>query len=229
MKKLIFPLASLFVLSMTSCASKWSEQQKASIRSIGAGDVNIRSNAFHKPDHSKSPNATSSVTTATGGGLIPALLGSLIDAGVTSAQNSAFKSQYGDVIPKLTDLSKSAPTSELRSALNATIKKDAFLGKRYSTSPSTKVDAYITSYGLVRGSKSKDKYKTLAYAITADLKIVSSEGKDLINLPFVTGVSKLEQTPRSISSTSLAQFKQEAAMDLAKKLQVQIDAKLGRE
>jgi hypothetical protein len=172
-------LVSLPVLFLASCANKLSEAQKSSLTQVMVNRPAVEAGDLKPADGTDSPNASTGVPMATGGGLIPALIGTAIDAGVTAHQSSQFKKQYGAQLDQVQAQIPRNPGPDLRERAAKVLKKDEFFGSRLVESGApNQFDGDLFSYGLVRYDRSEDQ-TVLGLQITCDVWLTDAKSKRL--------------------------------------------------
>lgn len=176
------PITIFVVLSLASCApGKLTEAQKASLERVTVYQPVVQAEDLKPVDGSESPNAASNVPMATGGGIIPALIGSAIDAGVTAHQSSQFKKQYGAQIDQVQARIPRSPGPALRERATRVLKKDSFFGSRYTENKAgNRFDGDLVSYGLVRYDRKNDQ-TTLGMDISCNVWLMDANSKKLFS------------------------------------------------
>lgn len=178
MKLRLLP-ALLPSILLASCASKLSEAQKSSLTQVMVNRPAVEATDLKPADGTDSPNASTAVPIATGGGLIPALIGSAIDAGVTAHQANEFKKQYGAQLDQVQAQIPRNPGPDLRDRAAKVLKKDKFFGSRLVESGApNRFDGDLVSYGLVRYDRSEDQ-TVLGMTITCNVWLTDAKGKKL--------------------------------------------------
>ena len=222
-------LLSLPVLFLVSCANKLSESQKASLTQVTAGHPVVEAGDLKPADGTDSPNAANSVPMATGGGLIPALIGSAIDAGVTAHQSSQFKKQYGAQLDQVQAQIPRNPGPDLRERAAKVLKTDAFFGSRYAeTGAPNRFDGDLVSYGLVRYDRSEDQ-TSLGMGITCNVWLTDAKGKKLFTRTLVGRSTDSHTIHDYAAKPSLVKTVYAQALDsFEQQFQALIDDQLGR-
>jgi hypothetical protein len=172
-------LAVLPFFLLASCASKLSEAQKSSLTQVMVNRPVVEASDLKPADGTDSPNAATTVPIATGGGLIPALIGTAIDAGVTAHQANEFKKQYGAQLDQVQAQIPRNPGPDLRDRAAKVLKKDEFFGSRLVESGApNRFDGDLVSYGLVRYDRSEDQ-TVLGMKITCNVWLTDAKSKKL--------------------------------------------------
>ncbi len=172
-------LLSAACLALTNCAAtRLTDAQKQSITSVSVAEPAVETNDFHAADGTDSPNASSSVPTATGGGIIPALLGAAIDSGVTAYQGAQFRKQYGEKLASVDAVVPRTIGVDLRKRAAVVLKKDAFFGPKMMSQSDTKFDGELLNYGLTRSYR-KDDQTYLGATVSLNVWLIGKDGKKL--------------------------------------------------
>lgn len=165
--------ASLCAISLSSCATKFTAAQKASLTSVAISGVTIRDEAYSDPsgaDHAAATNTTM----ATGGGVIGALIGQ----SVAATQNSIFKGKSKQHFAAV-----KANTPEISSLLSEKlaggIKNDPFFGQRLRGTSPNLIKSEVIRYGLVRSGKQDDGTLLLTPQVSVSFTLHGADGKKM--------------------------------------------------
>lgn len=226
--KLRFVLALALIAVLSGCATTWSDQDKAQLAAVSVAQPAVVPKAYHKPDATDSPGLAQSIPVATGGGAIPSLLGSAIDAVVTARQQHKFEetnAQYFDALAK--DLA-TPPTAELQAAINERLSTHQFFKSRLSDKNGAAFVAEIQKYGWQRSPLSKDNDILLRMRIIAKVSLKSPKG-DILWTSQIAGIAASAKHAQDIVNNPdfVAIGIKEAAQDLSWQLTGQLDVKLG--
>lgn len=222
-------IPSLSALLLASCANKLSEAQKSSLSQVMVNRPVVEASDLKPADGTDSPNASSAVPMATGGGLIPALIGTAIDAGVTAHQASEFKKQYGAQLDQVQAQIPRNPGPDLRERAGKVLKKDEFFGSRLVESGApNRFDGDLVSYGLVRYDRSEDQ-TSLGMQITCNVWLTDAKGKKLFTRT-LTAMSEDSHTIHDYAAKpSLVKKVYDQALDgFEQAFKSMVDAQMGR-
>jgi hypothetical protein len=168
------------------------------------------------------------VPTATGGGLIPALIGSAIDAGVTAYQAKQFKKQYGKSIEQVNTEVPRAIGDALRASAVTALKKDEFFGPRLRTDSSNQFGGELLSYGLQRYDR-KDDVTYLGAVVTLNVWLDDVSGKRLFKKSMTLKSQSSHPVEDYVGNKKLMKSVfNEAFDDFSHQFASMLDAKLGR-
>lgn len=217
------------VVVLSGCSTTWSEQDKAHLTSLSVTPATVAKDAYQKPDATDSPGMAQGIPQATGGGLIPALLGAAVDAAVTSHQQSKFEATEAQYLPEIAKAMTSAPTAELHRAVRQSLGQHTFFGARMSDKPGAKFTLEIEKYGLQKSplSKSQDDIK-LRVRIIAKAELKGANGDTLWSRSIAGVASRAKHAAEILKDPEfIAQGIQEAAIDFANQVITELEIKLG--
>lgn len=167
-------------LSLTSCATKFNEAQRASLSTVAVAPASLAKNAYKEPDGGDRAAAQSAsmvgATSGTGaiGGMVGALVGESIAAvqdGMYDSENSKYYSTIQQTTPN--------PAGIFDKRLNQRLAKDAFFGSRLKQESSNQFKTEVNHYGLVRASKTADGEIQVMPQVSATTTLVDGKGKKL--------------------------------------------------
>ena len=194
-----YTLISACTLLLSSCADLVNQINTLSnLDSIGVGSVTFKPSAYHDPKLSLTK--------------VDSVLGAF---GTSSDQLLA--SQLKRYYPKVEQLTNLSPSHLVRNSLNNALQKDSFFGSRYSENPRTKINIEITSLGFNRENDG-DPILDMALGLTGNVYVVGPTGKTAFQFSDVNGSSKLSTLLKAVSSSNIAQFRQEAASSFAQSI-----------
>jgi hypothetical protein len=218
--------AIAFIFS--SCSQNWTEAQKSQLSTVALSQPSVTAGAMKQASGIDSPNAATSVPMATGGGLIPALIGTAIDAGVTAHQRNQFDKQYGQQLGKVNANVPKTVEKKLRASAEKMLRSDEFFGPRLKNDSPNRFSGELTSYGLERFHRTNDETH-LGASVTVLVRLNDASGKALLEQPIVArstnsiAVGELAAQPKKVDSLF-----DEAAENFAVQLKAALDRKLNR-
>lgn len=165
--------ASLCAISLSSCATKFTARQKASLTSVAISDVSVRDGAYSQPSGADRAAVTNTAI-ATGGGLV----GLLIGESIAATQNNIFKGnnkQYFETVKSNTPEISAIVSRTLGSG----IKNDPFFGQRLQSSSPNLVKSEVVRYGLVRSGKQDDGTLLLTPLVSVSFTLHGKDGKKM--------------------------------------------------
>lgn len=227
-KTLIYGVLGLVSVALVSCSGALSEKQKAAITSISVTDHEELKGAKKAVNGGKSPGAADSLPMVTGGGALPALLGSAIDAGVVSVQKSNFKKQYASEIERLNAVAYPKIADAIEEKGISVLKRDDFFGPKWTDQAGAHYfDGEITTYGLQR--RERKKGETYLEAMVGLNVWLVSDGKKLFTAP-MTVVSENAYTTSEFADKPelLRKVFVEAVSDFENQFDGLLNKKLGR-
>lgn len=225
---IIYFVCGVVVASLSSCSQKLTEKQKLAITSIAVADHEELKGSKKMVNGGKSPGAAKSLPMATGGGMLPALLGEAIDAGVVAVQKNNFKKQYGDSLDRLNAFALPKISDALEKRGVSVLKRDAFFGDKWSdTAGAHYFDGEITSYGLQRRErKSGNTYLEATVGVNVWLM---SDGKKLFTSPMTVRSARVYTVDELMSKPERVKtLYKEACDDFEKQFIGLLNVKLGR-
>ncbi|MCW1922248.1 hypothetical protein OKA05_06765 [Luteolibacter arcticus] len=224
-----FLAAPVVALAFSSCAqSSWSEAQKSQLSTVSLSQPVVKAGAMKPVSGIDSPGASSSVPMATGGGIIPALIGTAIDAGVTAHQKSEFEKQYGQQLEKLNASLPKSLDKKLRASAEKMLRGDEFFGPRLKDSSPNRFSGELVTYGLMRFHRTNDETH-LGASLSVQVKLTDASGKTLFEQPVIgrstnsIAVGELAAQPKKVDALF-----DEAAANFALQLKSALDRKLNR-
>lgn len=174
-------------LACSSCSHSWSEAQKSQLSTVALSEPVAVPGAAQPASGIDSPNASTSVPMATGGGLIPALIGVAIDAGVEAHQKNQFEKQYAGQIEKVNANMPKGLGKKLRASTEKMLRSDEFFGPRLKDQSASRFSGELLSYRLERFHRTNDQTH-LGARLTVQVRLAGADGKSLLDQP-VTGTS----------------------------------------
>lgn len=216
-------------LVLASCGNRLTEAQKASLTQVMVSRPVVEATDLKPADGTDSPGASNGVPMATGGGIIPALIGSAIDAGVTAHQSSEFKKQYGAQLEEVQAAIPRNPGDDLRKRAASALKKDAFFGPRMvEAGAANRFDGELVQYGLVRYAREDDQ-TVLGMEIRCSVWLMDSGGKKLFTR-VLSGRSKDSHTIHDYAAKkSLVKVAYDQALnDFEAQFSAMLDVQLNR-
>jgi hypothetical protein len=215
------------VIALTGCSTVWSPSQTAKLAHIATTPATVAPNAYEKPSAKDSPHMSRSIPQATGGGLIPSLLGSAIDGAVTAHQQSKFEKTAAEHFEALKTEFGDAPSAEVNAALIETLQADPFFGPRLAKEAPAKFTVTINSYGLAKSPLSEGDDILLRVQIGAEVKLEAAD-ESLFSFTVVGVGSRAARATEILKQADFINAsKREAAIDLANQVLGQLQPKIG--
>jgi hypothetical protein len=215
-------------LAFSSCSQNWSEAQKSQLSTVSVSEPSVKAGAMKDASGIDSPNAATTVPMATGGGLIPALIGVAIDAGVTAHQRSQFEKQYGQQLGKVNASVPKTVDKKLRASAEKMLRGDEFFGPRLKNDSPNRFSAELTSYGLERFHRTNDETH-LGAGVNVLVRLNDANGEKLLEQVIAArstnsvAVGELAAQPKKVDALF-----DEAAANFALQLKTALDRKLNR-
>lgn len=223
-------LLCAFVVLASGCATGWSSAQKAKLSSIAITQPAIAPSSYHKPDVSLAPGYSESIPAATGGGLIPALIGSAMDSHVTARQQSEFEQSSGFRFGQIQEKCSEFPAEELQNFVTQAMRRDAFFRARLSAEGRAKLSVSVTRHGLVRSRFSAQNDLRLCYGISGKLELRGDDGEVLLVQSIAAGSELCAEIAEFATKDGLiARARREACENLAFQIRYVLGKKLGVE
>ncbi len=225
----VYLIACTFAaLAFSSCSQSWSEAQKSQLTTVALPEPYTKAGAMKPASGIDSPGAATSVPMATGGGLLPALIGSAIDAGVTAHQSNQFEKQYGDRIGKVNASMPKNLSKKLRASAEKMLRGDEFFGPRLKETSPNRFEGELTNYGLTRFHRTNDETH-LGATLSVRVGLKDPSGKSLLdqiitaNSTSSIGVNELAAQPKKTEALF-----DEAVANFSQQLKAALDRKLNR-
>ena len=228
-KRTLIALKLTFCILASGCSTTLTEGQKAQLTEVSLGRVAAVGSAYHSPDATKSPGMANAVPAATGGGLIPALIGSAIDAGVKSKQRGDYSDLYGEFSLRIDSIYSGSPEEALKTKLESYLKEDAFFSSRLVESAASVFEVTIEEMGFVRAAESPKGAMSLVYELSGRVTLRTPSEPMMLNL-FLSGASRYSAEPQEIAQNPAlkTKFVGEAVDSFVEAFRAQMDTKLGR-
>lgn len=225
--RLRFVLALACAAGFSGCATTWSESDKAKLSAVSLAPTVVAKDAYQKPDATNSPGMANSLPIATGGGLIPALMGSAIDAAVTAKQQRKFEETHRQHFAALQKTLEVPPAAHLDAALKDALGRHPFLGSRLAEKSPGAFSTEILHYGLQKSPLSQGDNLLLRVRIIAKITLTVPGGGRLFEAQ-ITGVASSAKTASEILADPgfVAKNSAEAAEDFTGELVRRLNAKL---
>ncbi len=225
-----FFLAAALCGLWSGCSSVWSEAEKAKLAQVMVAAPSVAKDSYQKPDATTSPGMANTIPMTTGGGLIPALVGAAIDAGVMSKQQREFESTQAKYFPDLAKRFSVPPAAELAEGIKRVLHKDDFFASRLAAQAPAVFKTEIVHYGLSKSSDAKPGVDPkLCLRIIAKIELTLPDGSVLYSTR-VTGFSSRELSAADILTdvdfvkVSIA----EATESVGEQLRWKLGTKLGK-
>jgi hypothetical protein len=213
-KSFIFTLAAF---AFTSCSTKFTPAQMASLSSIAIAPASVKYGAYQEP-HGGSPTSGTPVVTAPGNptaGAVGNLIGQLLIEGISAAQDNMFEKAHKHNFPAVERNTPQIPPLVAK-AMKQQLAKDAFFGPRLSTSGTSRIETEVLSYGLVRTGKHQ-KEILLTPSVLCQFSLRDSAGKILAQQNHF-GIADSQPITWYASSRSNSQFAYDKAVNNASML-----------
>ena len=222
-------LAGSALLFSSGCATTWNEKQLSKLSSVTVGVPSLAENAHHVPDAKDSPGYADSIPAVTGGGLIPALLGSAIDAAVTAKQQRQFEEEDGQHFEALRAAFTQSPGDELHKAMKQWLASDPFFGSRLAENAPAAVSMDVIRYGLAKSPLSTKDGILLRVRVVADVTLKDSASSSLLKAQLAGVASEAKSASDILADPEFFENGlSEAAEDLVHQFLTILDKKLGR-
>jgi hypothetical protein len=204
-----FPAALLLAGLLGSCGNQWSETQKANLTPVTVRQTAMASGAYHEPDATNPPGTSNTVPAATGGGLIPALIGVAIDAGVSKSQQSKFDKSDGHYAGSSKQNVPGDLTKRFSEKFDRSLKKDAFFNGRLKQEASALIQPTIVKHGYKRVGVADDGGILMSPVVEVELLVTGSDAKILLK----QNVTSPGGSPARLSEYAGSAAKARAAYD----------------
>lgn len=182
--KIVLAVGILTFLS--SCAGKFSKDQRAQLSSLRLDATSQAEEAYRDPQGAAAGTGAA-VTNATGGGLIGALIGEI----VVASQNHSFKKNEKQNFAALKQVTPSSVAPTVGKELEKVFSANPFFASRMNGQSPNRVVSEVTFYSLTRTGKANGEI-LMSPSITADIKIVGPDQKGIgSGWTPVTGVSSM--------------------------------------
>ena len=214
-------------IALTGCTTL-TEKQKEMLTTVSIRPHEAIENAFHDPDGTASPNAGESVPAATGGGLIPALIGSAIDKGVTSSQRKSFNEDNQQYFEEVNRTTPKDVVQQLQARATKVLKEDSFFGPRLTEGSDNYFDGEILDYGLKRAHKTDGKIY-LGASLSIKVWLMGSDGKKMFTqILTISSKDSYTMAQYATDDTLTSKVFLQAMDDFEEKFKSMLDWKLGR-
>jgi hypothetical protein len=204
------------LLSLPSCASKFTAAQREALSTVAIAPTRVNPNAYAEPYGGDRQAANQAglvgVTSQTGamGGIVGALVGNTIAATQDNMFRGKSKGSFGAVQANAPQVGPLVNTK-----LTNGVKENAFFASKVRTVSPNSITSKVTSYRLVRNGKSADGELLLVPSIIVEMALTDATGKSLAGGTFgVTGYAN----PISVYASSAAKSKE--GYELAAKMAV---------
>jgi len=178
----------VLIAILSSCGStKFTDEQKAAMRPISVAQASVPVTAYEKPAGNAENDGSLANATGVAGGAIGAALGHLITEGVSMAQKSSFKKNYGEAAEKAQGTIPSDLSSMLAKANNKALSGSPFFAGQVKSSASNSLKTDITSYGYRRVGKKDGRILMTPY-VNGTVSIVSN-GQVIVKPISVSGAA----------------------------------------
>ena len=127
----------------------------------------------------------STIPKYTGGGLIPVLVGAVIDSHVTGKQQAAFDADKAPLLPVVNSNADHPPVELVSNAVMAAVRDNGFLNSKRVPSSKSVLETRIVRFGLVRKGLSAEGEPELAGEIWIQVKLTLADGTTEVDRKFV--------------------------------------------
>ncbi len=151
----------------------------------------IKSISIHKPklpkdlsftiDKSVRSSEVQDAVGAAGGGLLPSLIGAIIDNGIYSYNQSEFEKKYEKDFNKIKKFTIKDLDKNLEAKMLLALKDNEFFNTKILENSSTYFGANIYSYGLRKTFVDQNNKEYLGAKINLEIFLIDSNGKKLTN------------------------------------------------
>lgn len=183
-QQITFAIALSATLALSSCASKFTPAQRASLSTVMISNTTVDPEAYEEPyggDIAMRNNASNVPAT----GILGPLVGAAIGGAIAGTQNADFNSHNKN---QFASVQRNIPGNVgelMNTRLKGKLKNDPFFKSRLANSSGNKITSEITSHRLVRIGKNNGGKLTFAPQIYVDLHLVDSSGKSLAGKTYI--------------------------------------------
>jgi hypothetical protein len=161
--------ALLAVASLSSCATKFTPEQRASLSSVAIAPTQLKERAYRQPDAGATArDMPRQMQGQVQGGAIGAMLLTGISEGIAAAQNASFHKKNGNAVATVNRKIQHDLHKQVDQQLARALKRDAFFGPRLNQRGTSSFHATVNSYGLIRTG---DLVTSPAFAATVSISI----------------------------------------------------------
>jgi len=166
-------MAPLVVLGIAGCASPSStvESRRAKIPEFALSPALTAPDAYHTPDAKWSSDVQSTILKYTGGGLIPALVGSAVDKHILNEQQARFDESQAAALPAINERASRPPAAVVENAVRSAARANGFLATKIRDQAKCVLEIKIVRFGLAKRNKEEDADPMMVAQILVDLTI----------------------------------------------------------
>ncbi len=226
-QQITFTIVISASLALSSCASKLTPAQRASLSTVMISSTTVDPEAYEEPyggDIAMRNNASNVPAT----GILGPLVGAAIGGAVAGTQNASFNSHNKNYFASIQHNIPGNVGELMDNRLKGTLKNDPFFKSRLTSSSGNKITAEITSHRLIRLGKNNVGNLIFAPQIYVDLNLKDSSGKSLAGRTYIgTGpagypieeyaasAARTKQTYTDTLDTAISAFQADIAIKTA--------------
>jgi hypothetical protein len=222
-------LFSYVCLSLVSCQTKWTAQQKASLSSLSIPTPAVQASGYSKPQvqSAESQGATMNVSQSAFG-----LAGVLVSAAIMQGSQASYAAKNKDAFTQIENITpKNKIAAITQTAVTKRVSSLPFFAGKITPNSANTLNVKITQFGLMRLPVKEDLHSP---GVTAHVEVVSG-GRKILNL--YLGGNGYADTNVAQGSATIAQYIANPKLledhyaiaidELARRIQDQVRAKLG--
>jgi hypothetical protein len=171
---------ALSALLLSSCATKFTPEQRAALATVSVAPTEVPGDAYSEPyggDRAGAANA-GMIGVTSGTGALGGVVGSLVGETIAATQDNAYRSSNKE---KFAAVQKNTPQVGpiMTSNLKKGMKNDGFFGSRLRDDSPNLVTSKVTSYRLMRSGKNDDGELLFSPQIVVEIQLKDGTGKSL--------------------------------------------------
>jgi hypothetical protein len=221
-------LACVSAVFLSGCAVSASKL-RTQLERVSAVEVGFTERAYSGSDARGDSSWGTALPMVSGGGLIPALVGSAIDAAVGSSQQSEFLAENREALPLIEPVLRKDLAEVIKLEITEFARGHPHLGSNFESSErGAEIKIEIRKFRLVRGVGYLEGEPNMSLEVEAELRILSESGEKLVSRTWT--VRSFEQAfPVEILKEDRypTKMKKQVARELAKKLDELLAASAG--
>lgn len=164
----------------TGCTSTSVETRREKVPEFSISTAQVDPKAYQVPDvkwAGEPSNASEKITKYTGGGLVPAIIGAVIDSHAQKVdqktqneQQRVFEDAQAALLPVLNQRASQPPQTAIDAAVASAVRENRFLAKKVHVEANDVLEITITRFGLAKRGNTDESDPPMVAQILVTLK-----------------------------------------------------------
>ncbi len=165
-------------LFLSSCASKFTDAQRAGLSTVAVAKGSVHPDAYEEP-YGGDIQARNAASNVQGAGALGVLVGAAVGSAIAGTQNASFNGKNKSHFPAIERNTPKDIGNMMSLKMKDSLKKDSFFSMRLRESSGNQFTSEVTSHRLIRITKNDDGDLLLTPQIYVNIYLKDSAGKNL--------------------------------------------------